>query len=55
MGLMCGVSFRTFIPIALKMLFSKKPLVENQELINKLKINKEYIRIMKMYIMMSII
>jgi transcriptional regulator with XRE-family HTH domain len=54
-GLMCGVSFRPFMPIALKMLFSKKPLVENQDLINQLKINKEDIRIMKMYNMMSII
>lgn len=54
-GLMSGVSFRPFMPIALKMLFSKKPLVENQELINELKINKEDIRIMKMYNMMSII
>jgi transcriptional regulator with XRE-family HTH domain len=54
-GLMSGVSFRPFMPIALKMLFSKKPLIENQELINELKINKEDIRIMKMYNMMSII
>ncbi|AWI04399.1 helix-turn-helix domain-containing protein [Clostridium drakei] len=53
-GLMAGVSFRPFMPIALKMLFSKKPLPENQDLINELKINKEDIRIMKMYNMMSI-
>lgn len=53
-GLMTGVSFRPFMPIALKMLFSKKPLIENQDLINELKINKEDIRIMKMYNMMSI-
>lgn len=55
MDIIPGVSFRPFMPIALKMLFSKKPLVENQELINQLKINKEDIRIMKMYNMMSII
>lgn len=54
-GLMSGVSFRPFMPIALKMLFSKKLLVENQDLVNELKINKEDIRIMKMYNMMSII
>lgn len=54
-GLMSGVSFRPFMPIALKMLFSKKPLIENQDLINELKINKEDIRIMKMYNMMSIV
>lgn len=53
-GLMSGVSFRPFMPIALKMLFSKKPLIENKDLINELKINKEDIRIMKMYNMMSI-
>lgn len=54
-GLMSGVSFRPFMPIALKMLFSKKPLEENRELNNELKINKEDIRIMKMYNMMSIV
>lgn len=54
-GLMTGVSFRPFMPIALKMLFSKKPLEESAELINELKINKEDIRIMKMYNMMAII
>lgn len=54
-GLMSGVSFRPFMPIALKMLFSKKPLEENQDLNNELKINKEDIRIMKMYNMMSIV
>lgn len=54
-GLMSGVSFRPFMPIALKMLFSKKPLEENQDLINELKISKEDIRLMKMYNMMSIV
>ncbi|MCB2342862.1 transcriptional regulator [Clostridium estertheticum] len=54
-GLMSGVSFHPFMPIALKMLFSKKPLKENKDLINELKINKEDIRIMKMYNMMSIV
>jgi transcriptional regulator with XRE-family HTH domain len=54
-GLMSGVSFRPFMPIALKMLFAKQPLEETQALINELKINKEDIRVMKMYNMMSII
>lgn len=36
-GLMSGVSFRPFMPIALKMLFSKKPLEENEDLIKKIK------------------
>jgi transcriptional regulator with XRE-family HTH domain len=53
-GLMSGVSFRPFMPIALKMLFSKMPLTENQELINELKISKHDIRIMKMFNMLSI-
>ncbi|WP_322552628.1 helix-turn-helix transcriptional regulator (plasmid) [Priestia megaterium] len=53
-GLMSGVSFRPFMPIALKMLFSKMPLAENQELINELKISKHDIRIMKIYNMLSI-
>ena len=53
-GLMSGVSFRPFMPIALKMLFSKEPLQEDKELINELKISKEDIRIMKMYNMMAV-
>lgn len=53
-GLMAGVSFRPFMPIALKMLFSKTPLKENDELINELRISKEDIRIMKIYNMMAV-
>lgn len=53
-GLMSGVSFRPFMPIALKMLFSKEPLPEGKELMNELKISKEDIRIMKMYNMMAV-
>lgn len=53
-GLMSGVSFRPFMPIALKMLFSKEPLPESKELINELKISKEDIRIMKMYNMLAV-
>lgn len=53
-GLMAGVSFRPFMPIALKMLFSKTPLKENNELINELRISKEDIRLMKIYNMMSV-
>lgn len=53
-GLWSGVSFRPFMPIALKMLFSKIPLAENQELINELKISKEDIRIMKIYNMLAV-
>ena len=53
-GLMSGVSFRPFMPIALKMLFSKKPLVENSDLIKKLKISKEDIKLMKLYNMFTV-
>jgi len=53
-GLMSGVSFRPFMPIALKMLFSKIPLSENKELISELKISKEDIRIMKIYNMLAV-
>lgn len=53
-GLMSSVSFRPFMPVASKMLFTKTPLAETQELIDELKISKEDIRIMKMYNMMAI-
>lgn len=53
-GLMAGVSFRPFMPIALKMLFSREPLPEGQELVSQLKISKEDIRIMKMYNMLAV-
>lgn len=53
-GLMSGVSFRPFMPIALKMLFSKEPLPEDSALINELKISKEDIRTMKIYNMMAV-
>lgn len=53
-GLMSGVSFRPFMPIALKMLFSRTPLPENQELLNELKISKDDIRKMKMYNMFAV-
>ncbi|MBA9084333.1 transcriptional regulator with XRE-family HTH domain [Fontibacillus solani] len=52
-GLMSGVSFRPFMPIALKMLFSKVPLSEDQALINELKISKDDIRIMKIFNMLA--
>lgn len=53
-GLMSGISFRPFMPIALKMLFSKEPLAEGKELIDELKISKEDIRIMKIYNMLTV-
>lgn len=48
-GMMSGVSFRPFMPVAWKMLFSKQPLKEDDLLLQRLKINKEDIRMMKMF------
>lgn len=53
-GLMSGVSFRPFMPISLKMLFSKKPLEENDTLIKELKLSKEDIRLMKLFNMFCV-
>lgn len=53
-GLMSGVSFRPFMPIALKMLFSKKPLEENNDLAKELKISKDDIKLMKLYNMFTV-
>ncbi|AKN31970.1 XRE family transcriptional regulator [Clostridium carboxidivorans P7] len=53
-GLMFGISSRPLMPIAAKMLLSKKPLKQDQKLIDKLTISKEDIRIMKMYNMLAI-
>ena len=39
---------------ALKMLFSKKPLEENTDLVKKLKISKEDIKLMKLYNMFNV-
>ncbi|MCI6737578.1 MAG: helix-turn-helix domain-containing protein [Intestinibacter sp.] len=39
---------------ALKMLFSKKPLEENTDLVKKLKISKEDIKLMKLYNMFTV-
>ena len=48
-GLWNGISSRPLMPVALKMLFSKKPLKEDAALAKQLKISKEDIRTMKMY------
>ncbi|MEA4955335.1 MAG: helix-turn-helix transcriptional regulator [Pseudoflavonifractor sp.] len=54
-GLWNGVSSRPVFPIALKMLFSKKPLKEDSELIHQLKIQSEDIRRLKYYNMFSVL
>jgi transcriptional regulator with XRE-family HTH domain len=48
-GLWNGISSRPLMPVALKMLFSKKPLKEDDALRESLKISKEDIRTMKLY------
>lgn len=48
-GLWSGVSSRPIMPVAAKMLFSKKALKEDRALISQLKISKEDIRLMKAY------
>lgn len=53
-GLWNGVSSRPMMPVALKILFSKKPLKEDGELIRHLKVSKEDVRRMKYYNMFSV-
>lgn len=48
-GLISAVSFRPFMPVSTKILFTKEPLGITPDLINELKISKEDIRIMKLY------
>lgn len=54
-GLWNGVSSRPLMPVATKMLFSKKQLKEDAELIQLLKLSKEDIRRIKYYNMFSVI
>ena len=42
------------MPVAIKMLFSKKRLSEDESLLEILKVTKEDIRLMKMYNMMTV-
>ena len=48
-GLWNGVSSRPLMPVALKMLFSKKALKEDKELVQLLKISKEDYQNLKYY------
>lgn len=54
-GLFTGLSARPMMPVALKMLFSKKRLPEDEALLQMLKITKEDIRLMKLYNMMTVL
>ncbi|MDF2617339.1 MAG: transcriptional regulator [Sedimentibacter sp.] len=53
-GLFFGISSRPMMPIAVKMLFSKKILKEDESLIKQLKVSKEDIRLLKLYNMLSV-
>lgn len=54
-GLFTGLSARPMMPVALKMLFSKKRLTEDEALVQLLKVTKEDIRLMKLYNMMTVL
>ena len=54
-GMFTGLSVRPMMPVAIKMLFSKKRLNMDDALIQKLKVMKEDIRLMKMYNMMTVL
>lgn len=54
-GLFTGFSSRPMMPIAIKMLFSKKRLPENDDLIGLLKVSKEDIRLFKLYNMLTVV
>lgn len=53
-GLFCGISSRPMMPVALKMLFSKKILKDDESLAKQLKISKDDIRLLKLYNMLSV-
>ena len=52
-GLFFGISSRPMMPIAVKMLFSRTLLKEDEQLIEKLKISREDIRLLRHYNMLS--
>jgi hypothetical protein len=53
-GLFNGFSSRPMMPIAVKMLFSKTKLKEDDALLEQLKVSKEDIRLLKLYNMLSV-
>jgi len=50
-----GVSFRPFMPIATKALFTKKPIVIDKDFADSLLISKEDLRLLKLYNMFSVV
>ena len=53
-GLFNGFSSRPMMPIAVKLLLSKKILPEDENLIKELKVNREDVRLLKLYNMFSV-
>lgn len=54
-GLWNGLSSRPLMPIATKMLFTRKPLHGHEDVIQELKISKEDIRLLRLYNMLPVI
>lgn len=54
-GLWNGVSSRPLMPVATKMLFTKRPLTEDAALVRELKISRDDIHRMKYYNMFSVV
>lgn len=54
-GLFSGITARPMMPVAVKMLFSKKRLPEDEALAAMLKITRDDIRSMKLYNMLSVL
>lgn len=50
-----GVSFRPFMPIATKVLFTKRPVVVDKNFTDSLIISKEDLRLLKLYNMFSVV
>ena len=53
-GLFTGISSRPLMPVALKALFTKIPLKETRELLQRLTISKDDIRLIKIYNMLTV-
>jgi transcriptional regulator with XRE-family HTH domain len=53
-GLFCGISSRPLMPIATKILITKKQQQETKDFINQLKVSREDIRLFKLYNMFSV-
>lgn len=54
-GLFTGLSARPMMPVALKMLFARKRLPEDEALLRMLKVTREDIRLLKLYNMMTVL